>query len=101
MTATSTVPERLLSLGADCTRHHDALKNITLLRGLNPAGNLSRHIPTTQALAREALDVSDALRVTPRLYHSPDVRAAMERSVQRSPQAVHVHPARRTRPPHP
>ncbi|MEU3188403.1 hypothetical protein ABZ707_30050 [Streptomyces sp. NPDC006923] len=79
---TLTVPERLLSLGTDFTRHLDALKNTALLRGPNPAVNLWRHIPTTQALAREALAVSEALRGMLRLYHSPDVRAAMQRSAQ-------------------
>ncbi|MFD5111669.1 hypothetical protein ACFWNG_05030 [Streptomyces sp. NPDC058391] len=82
MTATSTLPERLLALGAGFTRHHDVLQSITLLRGPNPASNLLRHIPTTQSLAREALEMFDALRAAPRLYHSPDVRAAMERSLQ-------------------
>ncbi|MCZ4103061.1 MULTISPECIES: hypothetical protein [unclassified Streptomyces] len=36
MTATPTILERLLALGADCTRHHDALNNLALLRGPDP-----------------------------------------------------------------
>ncbi|WP_269770821.1 hypothetical protein [Streptomyces fildesensis] len=32
MTPTHTVLERLLALGADCTRHHDALNDLALLR---------------------------------------------------------------------
>lgn len=82
MTATSAIPDRLLALGSEFTRHHDALQDIHLLRGANPAGSLLRHIPTTQVLARGALEMADALRTAPQLYHSPDVRAGMERATQ-------------------
>ncbi|MCZ4124130.1 hypothetical protein [Streptomyces sp. H39-S7] len=47
MTAASTILERLLALGSDCTRHQDALNYLALLRGPDPAGNLAHHTPTT------------------------------------------------------
>ncbi|MEU3028104.1 hypothetical protein ACPCBC_16635 [Streptomyces incarnatus] len=81
MTATPTIPERLLGLGADFTRHHDALTDIALLHGPDPAANLTRHISLAQDLARETLGISKALRTMPRLCHSPEVKAAMKCSV--------------------
>ncbi|MDO0936407.1 hypothetical protein QQY66_33665 [Streptomyces sp. DG2A-72] len=83
MTAPSpfAVPERLLALGTEFTRHHDALSAITLLRGPDPASNLSRHIPRTQALARGALDVPDLLRGL-MLYRSPAILAGLARTKQ-------------------
>ncbi|MGM9335986.1 hypothetical protein [Streptomyces murinus] len=88
MTAAPTVPERLLGLGADFTRHHDALTDIALLHGPDPGGNLARRSTAAQALAREALDVAEALRTMPGLRHSPEVKAAAERAVQLAALAV-------------
>ncbi|MFJ4800803.1 hypothetical protein [Streptomyces murinus] len=88
MTAAPTIPERLLGLGADFTRHHDTLTDIALLHGPDPGGNLTRRSTATQALAREALDVAEALRTMPGLRHSPEVKAAMERAVQLAALAV-------------
>ncbi|NYV73251.1 hypothetical protein [Streptomyces sp. UH6] len=80
---TPTIPDRLLALAADFTRHHDALRDLALLRGPNPGSNLvQRVIPRTQALARSSMDVSDTVETMPRLYRSPEVKAAMERLAQ-------------------
>ncbi|WP_161383212.1 hypothetical protein [Streptomyces sp. SID8366] len=81
MTATPTVPERLLELGSGFTRHHDALTDIDLLRGPDPAGNLTRRVAAAQDLAREALGIADALRTVPRLRHTTEIKAAMKCSV--------------------
>ncbi|MFD4555945.1 hypothetical protein ACFWP5_16770 [Streptomyces sp. NPDC058469] len=82
MTSPHPGPERLLVLGGHYTRHHDALQGIVLLRGPDPAGTLAQHIRSTQALAREALEVSTSVRTMPRLCHTPVIRAVMERATQ-------------------
>ncbi|MFF8447679.1 hypothetical protein ACF06Q_08260 [Streptomyces leeuwenhoekii] len=76
------LPERLLLLGADFTRHHDALTLISTTHKAPETRAAADHIPVTQALARGVLDARDAIRTAPRLYHSPDVRRAIDRMTQ-------------------
>ena len=73
-------PERLLALGTAYTRHHDALAGL-LHSGNRSACTLARHIPRTQALARDALEVPSLLRGLS-LYHSPEVLSGLDRIMQ-------------------
>ncbi|KPI02884.1 hypothetical protein OK074_5034 [Actinobacteria bacterium OK074] len=82
MTSPPTVAERLLALGAGFTRHHDALHNHTLLIGPDPVGALAQIVTSSQTLVEDALDVSAAVRTMPRLTHTADIRAVMERTTQ-------------------
>jgi len=81
-TVTSTIPERLLALGADFARYHDALHGVGLLRSQDPAAVLAQQATAAQALAREALDLRDATATAGRLYRSPDISAAVGRTNQ-------------------
>ncbi|MEV7888433.1 hypothetical protein ACWD3I_29800 [Streptomyces sp. NPDC002817] len=73
-------PERLLALGTAYTRHHDALSGL-LHSGTRSPHAFARHVPRTQALAREALDVPPLLHGMS-LYFSPDVRSGLDRIKQ-------------------
>lgn len=82
MTNNSTIPERLLVLGADFSRHNDALQNISLLRRPHPSETLAGHISSAQALARRARELSEEVLTVRSLNKSLGVRAAMEQTVR-------------------
>ncbi|MEU2874211.1 hypothetical protein ABZ769_34305 [Streptomyces olivoreticuli] len=71
------LPERLLALAGDFTRHNDALNALTL-NGASPANTVLDHIPATQRLARETFGATDALK-SQRLQYSAPVREASVR----------------------
>ncbi|MGW8697618.1 hypothetical protein ACWGOK_11945 [Streptomyces eurythermus] len=82
------LPERLLLLGADFTRHRDVLTRINSAHTAYATGAAAEHIPVTQALARGALDARDAIGTAPGLHHSPDVERAIVRMTQLATLAV-------------
>ena len=73
-------PERLLALGSDYSRHRDALSGL-LYSGTRSADTLGRHIPRTQALARDAREFPDVLHGM-LLYRSPEVSVVLDRVKQ-------------------
>ncbi|MGX1759938.1 hypothetical protein ACWIG5_24025 [Streptomyces lydicus] len=82
MTNTPSVPERLLALGADFTRHNDALNQIHLLRRPHLAEALAGRISSAQALARRARELTEEVLTTRSLNKSLGVRASMARIVR-------------------
>ncbi|MEU7086893.1 hypothetical protein [Streptomyces achromogenes] len=82
------LPERLLLLGADFTRHQDVLIRINSAHTPHVTGTVAEHIPVTQALARGALDARDAIGTAPGLHHTPDVERAIGRLTQLATLAV-------------
>ncbi|MGW2858220.1 hypothetical protein [Streptomyces sp. NPDC001205] len=80
MTVQLSPPEALLALGADYTRHNDALSSLSILEinGPRPATAIGRQIPRTQHLAHSALHIVDALNHQ-RIYHSPGIRSVYAR----------------------
>ncbi|MGW4345348.1 hypothetical protein ACWEL8_09750 [Streptomyces sp. NPDC004690] len=76
------LPEDLLALGADFVRHHDTLTRLHTHSGLASIRAVTEHIPVTQALARRTLDAHSAVQRAPRLYHSSQVRATLDRMRQ-------------------
>jgi hypothetical protein len=76
------LPEDLLALGADFIRHHDILTRFNMHPGPSSIRPVAEHIPVTQALARRALAAGSAIHTAPRLYHSRQVRAAIDRMKQ-------------------
>ncbi|MFH8446869.1 hypothetical protein ACH4D3_37355 [Streptomyces sp. NPDC018026] len=89
MTTTETIrtsdlslPERLLDLGADFTRHHDALKLISTLSGLDLTKAVAEHIPVAQVLARGSLDLRQTLDNASGNSLSWEARCAAERLMQ-------------------
>ncbi|MFC8708855.1 MULTISPECIES: hypothetical protein [unclassified Streptomyces] len=75
-------PEDLLDLGAAYTRLHDSLIRLNLPPGPASAKEVVENLLTSQALARRTLDAGTAVHTAPRLRHSPEVRAAVDRMSQ-------------------
>ncbi|MGW1604496.1 hypothetical protein [Streptomyces eurythermus] len=82
------LPERLLLLGADFTRHHDVLVRINSAHPAHATVAAADQIPVAQALARGALDAREAVRAAPGLYPSADVERALARMTQLATLAV-------------
>ncbi|MEU3529127.1 hypothetical protein AB0E62_35620 [Streptomyces sp. NPDC038707] len=82
------LPERLLLLGADFTRHHDILLRINSAHPAHATVAAAEHIPAPQALARGALDAREAIRAAPGLYPSRDVERVLARMTQLATLAV-------------
>ncbi|MEV6807787.1 hypothetical protein [Streptomyces sp. NPDC051132] len=76
------LPERLLLLGADFTRHHDVLIRLNSAHPAHVAIAAADHIPLAQALTRGALDAREAIRAAPGLCPSPDVERVLARMTQ-------------------
>ncbi|MCV2464249.1 hypothetical protein OEB94_33800 [Streptomyces sp. ICN988] len=87
-TSDPSLPERLLDLGADFTRHHDVLKLISTLNGLDLTKAVAEHIPVTQALARGSLDLRQRLDSVSGNSPSWEARCAAERMMQLANLAV-------------
>ncbi|MEU2082349.1 hypothetical protein ABZ569_10745 [Streptomyces albus] len=80
------LPEQLLALGCDYTRHQDAL-HTSPLHMPDPAGALDGHIASTQGLVHKAHTAHEALLAL-RIYRSPGLRAALARIKQLAALAV-------------
>ncbi|GGL68033.1 hypothetical protein GCM10010095_61160 [Streptomyces anthocyanicus] len=87
-TSKPSLPERLLHLGADFTRHRDTLNRISTLNGLNLTKAVAEHIPVTQALARGALDLRQKVDSASGLSRSREACCAAERLMQLANLAV-------------
>ncbi|MFF5438882.1 hypothetical protein [Streptomyces achromogenes] len=82
------LPERLLLLGADFTRHHDVVVRLNSAHPAHATVGAAEHLPAAQTLARGALDAREAIRAAPGLAPSPDVERAVTRMTQLATLAV-------------
>jgi hypothetical protein len=82
------LPERLLLLGADFTRHHDVLLRLNSAHPAHATVAAAEHLPAAQTLARGALDAREAIRAAPGLHSSPDIERAVTRMTQLATLAV-------------